>query len=123
MPRDVDLLLEDVLDAATDAIRYADDHTSETFARLAEQDADRFRALKNAIMELGEAVKLLPAEMKSRNASVDWQGMAGLRDIVAHQYFRLDLVRLWPVVTEELPELVRVVEVELMTFREAPPRP
>jgi uncharacterized protein with HEPN domain len=46
-------------------------------------------------------------------AAFDWRGMSGLRDIVAHQYHRLDTARLWPVITEEFPELIAAVEAEL----------
>jgi uncharacterized protein with HEPN domain len=44
---------------------------------------------------------------------VDWRGWAGLRDMISHQYFNLELPRLRPTVLHELPPLLRAVEIEI----------
>ena len=66
-----------------------------------------------ALAEIGEAVKLLPPELLGRHPGVDWRGWAGLRDLVSHQYFSLELPRLRPAVVDELPALLAAVEGEL----------
>src|SRR3954451_24882456 len=71
------------------------------------------RAIKNAVSELGEAVKSLPPYLYARHPEVDWRGLAGLRDIVVHRYFALDLPRLWPVLKGEFPVILAVVRTEL----------
>ena len=116
MARDIDLLLADMLDSAEDALRYAAGLTEGEFRELPVQNRDRYRALKNALSELGEAAKLLPSDVRERHPEVDWRGMAGLRDIVAHQYFRIDMDRLWPVLTDEMPALVAAVRAEILTL-------
>jgi hypothetical protein len=77
--------------------------------------ADRmgFRAVKNALMELGEAVKALSEEVLQRHPTVDWKGFAGLRDMITHQYFGLDTQRLLPIIRDEVPGLLVAVEAEL----------
>jgi len=47
-------------------------------------------------------VKLLPPDLLARHPSVDWRDWAGLRDVVSHQYFSLELPRLRPTVVDEL---------------------
>ena len=42
-----------------------------------------------------------------------WRGFAGLCDIVAHQYFGLELPLLWPTITDELPLLILAVRAEI----------
>jgi uncharacterized protein with HEPN domain len=58
-------------------------------------------------------VKDLPPDITARHPDVDWRGFAGLRDIVAHAYFGLDLPRLRPTLAEEIPALLAAVEAEL----------
>lgn len=105
--------LEDIRAAAGDALAFAGGLDAAAFAALPETDRRTYRALKNALAEIGEAVKLLPPEVLARHARVDWRGWAGLRDVVAHQYFGLELPRLRPAVIDELPVLLAAVEAEL----------
>ena len=83
------------------------------FHALPNADRIAFRALKNALSELGEAVKALPREVPARHPIVVWGGFAGLREFVAHAYFGLRQELLWPIVREEVPRLLASVEAEL----------
>ena len=57
MPRDLELLLEDLPDAARGAVRYASNPTQDGFELMPTTDWDRYRALKEAVTELREVVK------------------------------------------------------------------
>lgn len=54
---------------------------------------------------IGEAVKNLPDDLKREHPEIPWRDIAGLRDIVVHQYFGLDLELIWDVVKEDIPQL------------------
>jgi len=58
---------------------------------------------------IGEAVKKLPPSLLVRHVNVDWGGFARMRDVLAHQYFGIDLDIVWQAVTEELPGLEAAV--------------
>ncbi len=105
--------LEDIQAAAEDAITFARGLDAAGFVALPTADRRTYRALKNALSEIGEAVKRLPPEMLARHPGVDWRGWAGLRDVVSHQYFNLELPLLRPTVVDELPALLAAVTAEL----------
>ena len=54
---------------------------------------------------IGAAIKDLPEAIRSQLPDVDWSGLARLRDILSHAYFRVDPDIVWQVVTSEVPEL------------------
>lgn len=112
MARELQLVLGDLHASVADAIEYSKNLSETELRELPEKDRLRYRALKNAVSEMGEAIKSVPQELKDRNAQVDWRGLAGLRDIIVHQYFRLDMEFLAPVLHRELPDLLSVVENE-----------
>jgi uncharacterized protein with HEPN domain len=56
---------------------------------------------------IGEATKMIPESIRARYPSVEWKKMAGLRDILAHHYFEVDLDIVWDILYNKLPALER----------------
>ena len=59
---------------------------------------------------IGEAVKKLPARIRSKHPQVDWRRIAGLRDILIHEYFGIDVEIIWDILENKLPALEREVK-------------
>jgi uncharacterized protein with HEPN domain len=53
---------------------------------------------------IGEAVKQLPENLRYQDPEIQWRKVAGLVDIVAHQYFNVSLEIVWDVLQSHLPE-------------------
>ena len=54
---------------------------------------------------IGEAVKNLPENFKEDHPEIQWRRTAGLRDVVVHKYFGIDLEVTWEIVKNDLPVL------------------
>jgi len=59
---------------------------------------------------LGEAAYKLPLEYKEANPDIPWHSLVGMRHILVHDYFHVDLDIVWAVVTNELPSLKAQVQ-------------
>jgi uncharacterized protein with HEPN domain len=101
MPRDSSAYLDDILDAIGAIRQYTTGLNREGFGR----DQKTVDAVVRNLEVIGEAVKQLPTEVRSANPAVEWQKLAGLRDILIHAYFGIDVEIIWDVVTNKLPAL------------------
>jgi uncharacterized protein with HEPN domain len=101
MPRDSRVQLEDILGAIAKIRRYTDGLSRKAFAA----DDKTLDAVVRNLEVTGEAVKQVHPEFRARWPGIEWQKIAGLRDILIHQYFGVDIDILWDVLQNKLPNL------------------
>ena len=58
---------------------------------------------------IGEATKRLSPELRSKYSDVPWQQMAGLRDVLIHDYLKVNLNLVWQIIEQNLSDLKRQV--------------
>ncbi len=58
---------------------------------------------------IGEATKKVSLEYRNRNPNIPWRQMAGLRDVLIHDYMGVDINIVWNVVEKDLPELEKQI--------------
>lgn len=103
--RDDRVYLGHILDAIGLIESYTRSGREEFFTNPLVRDA----VLRN-LEVIGEAVKNLADAVRARAPQVPWRRIAGLRDVLVHQYFGVSLPLVWEVVEQDLPELRRQVE-------------
>lgn len=59
---------------------------------------------------IGEAARALSADIREQNTNVPWSQMIGMRNILTHNYFEIDLDVVWLVIERELPKLKPQIE-------------
>ena len=59
---------------------------------------------------IGEATKRLSKEHCSQHAEIPWRRMAGLRDVLIHDYMGVDINAVWEITQNELPVLKKRIE-------------
>ena len=101
MPRDFRLYLEDVIEAIAKIQRYTARLSFHEFA----EDEKAVDAVVRNLEVIGEAVKKIPEDMRQKHVGIDWRKIAGLRDILIHEYFGIDVEIIWDIVQNKLPSL------------------
>jgi uncharacterized protein with HEPN domain len=105
--RDEQERLRDIKDAIT-AIRRHLQQAGETAAAM--EDPLLHDALLFQFVVIGEAVKHLTPETREAAPEIPWTDIAGLRDLIAHEYFRIDIHRVLEIVKRDLPPLAQTID-------------
>lgn len=105
MWRDAAWLL-DMLNASRRVQRYVHGLTEADFLqRELEQDA-----VVRQLTIIGEAAKRISTDFRAAHPDVPWKRVAGFRDVVVHDYLRVDLKEVWRITQEDVPALVALLE-------------
>jgi len=101
MPRDYKAFINDILEAI---------HRIELYtSKLSVDEFSESQLYQDAVVRnleiIGEAVKRLPNELIKKYPDIEWKKIAGLRDILVHAYFGIDIEIVWDIVQNKIPEL------------------
>ena len=100
MMRDYDRITH-ILGAIDDALESTEGIRKEDFL----ENKDKRAAAERYVMIIGEAAHMVSEEMKLEHPEVEWFKMVGVRNMIAHEYMRVDYSALWETVRGLLPEM------------------
>ena len=75
-----------------------------------DENDDLQLALVYLIQVIGEAANRLTQEQRKSHAEVPWRDIIGMRHVVVHEYFRIDLDVVWDVANHGVPDLIAALE-------------
>jgi uncharacterized protein with HEPN domain len=105
MSRDVRVYLLDIQERCERIMRYVEGLDE---AEWSKDERTQDAVLRN-LEVIGEAVKRLPADLRERTPGIPWQDIAGLRDILIHEYQGVDFAIVWDIAVNEAPALHQAV--------------
>lgn len=106
MSREEPKRLEDI----RDAIQAIDAHIEKAGTDPAALDDPLLHdALLFQFVVIGEAVKNLSDETRASAPEIPWDDVAGLHDMITHEYFRIDMDRVLAIVERDLPPLEQTI--------------
>ncbi len=105
MKKDINIFLEHILESINLIEEYVRDKKKSDFLQS--------KQLQDSIMRrieiIGEAIKNIPDDFKEKNNKIPWKQITGMRDILIHQYFGIDLNLTWEVIEKDLPKLKKQI--------------
>ncbi len=83
---------------------------------------EKFDSICMLLITIGESLKNLDkvtnGELLSGYTEIEWKKVKGLRDIITHQYFDVNVEAIFDVCDEKLPELIKTVTVMLVDMQQ-----
>jgi len=107
MSRDERERLRDIKDAISTIHRHLTNADETTASK---EDPLLHDALLFQFVVIGEAVKHLSPATREAAPEIPWTDIAGLRDLIAHEYFRIDIHRVIEIAERDLPPLGRAID-------------
>jgi len=100
------IFLKHILDEINFILEVTEGITFEEFIK----DELLKRGCTRSIEIIGEAVKNLSSDLKTKYKDIDWKRISGMRDKIIHYYFGVSWDIVWAVIKKQLPELKDKIE-------------
>lgn len=109
MKRDIRVYIKDIFEAIEKIEEYTKESTEEDFYGNTQMQDAVLRRLEI----IGEAVKHIPRKIRNEYPDVPWKQIAGMRDILIHEYFGVNLKRAFKVVKKDISDLkAKIVQIQ-----------
>ena len=106
------IFLEDILESIERIEGYTKGKTLENFL----EDYEKQDAIIKRLEIIGEAVKNIPISIKRKYPEIPWKDIAGMRDVLIHEYFGVKMERVWDTAKKDIPKLKRQIAEILSSF-------
>jgi uncharacterized protein with HEPN domain len=99
------IYIEHILTSINSIQEYISELSLETFLK----DRKTQDAVVRQFEIIGEATKRVSLELRDSHPDIPWSHMAGMRDVLIHDYIDVNYKIVWKTATEELPRLKKAI--------------
>ena len=105
MKRNIKVYIQDIVESIAKIEEYT--------GGIAEKDFYEKTQIQDAVIRrleiMGEAVKNIPEEIRNKYSDKPWKQIAGMRDVLIHEYFGVNAKMTWKVAREDIFELKKKI--------------
>ncbi len=101
MKKDARIFIEHVLESIVLIEKYLEGKSRGDFLNSIQLQDSIIRRIEI----IGEAIRSIPDDIKVNHPDIPWKEIAGMRDILIHKYFGIDLELTWEVIIRDIPSL------------------
>ncbi|MGI0494046.1 DUF86 domain-containing protein [Alkalinema pantanalense CENA528] len=103
--RSLSEFLQDILETIAEIETFTAGVDLEAF----QANREKVLAVVKSIEIIGEAVKKIPVDIREQYPEIPWKAVAGMRDILVHEYWGIDVNVVWATIQEGLPPFKTVI--------------
>jgi uncharacterized protein with HEPN domain len=81
-----------------------------------DRDVVLLRAIERTLELIGECARRVSSATQERHKAIPWRNIIGMRNIIIHEYGRVDIDELWRTVQRDMPPLVSALEAIVNTL-------
>ena len=102
--------LWDMIEAARAIVDFTKDLTLEEFLAAGRGGEITRLAVERELEILGEAARRVSSLFRDEHAEISWKEAVGLRNVISHEYDKVDYTEIYRIVRERISELIALLE-------------
>ncbi len=102
--------LWDMLEAASAIVAFTENVTLEAFTAPGKESDMMRLAVERKLEILGEAAHRVSERFRNEHSELPWSEMIGLRNVISHQYDKVDVEQIFRIAREHIPQLAGRLE-------------